>query len=72
MRVRILHTISRYWIYDYWLDMLSVMNAEALVRLLIVLDPKHELTEFNSYRSYLESIDIRSDSGVRYANCPQH
>ncbi|MBT4493109.1 MAG: hypothetical protein HOC70_07675 [Gammaproteobacteria bacterium] len=36
----------------------------------IVLDPEHELTESNSYRSYLESIDIRSDSGVRYANCP--
>jgi hypothetical protein len=59
-------TVGKVFTFDY------KARASAGEIQVIVLDPEHELTEFNSYRSYLESIDIRSDSGVRYANCPQH
>lgn len=35
-----------------------------------VLDPVHEPRWSDAYSSYLETIDIRSDTGVRFANCP--
>ena len=58
-------TVGKVFTFDY-----KAPDSSGEIQV-IVLDPEHELTEFNAYRSYLESIDIRSDSGVRYANCPQ-
>jgi hypothetical protein len=58
-------TVGKVFTFDY-----NAPGSSGEIQV-IVLDPEHELTEFNAYRSYLESIDIRIDSGVRYANCPQ-
>jgi hypothetical protein len=58
-------TVGRVYTFDY----VAATSSGTLE--VTVLDPEFAPRWASSYRQYLETIDIRSDTGVRFASCPE-
>ena len=57
-------TVGKVYTFDY-----TAASSRGTLQV-TVLDPENEPRWGDAYRQYLETVDIRSDSGARFAHCP--